>query len=477
MPRNLAIALAALLLLSGTLAATDKDTDHWSRFRGPNGSGIAESGPLPTVFGPDENVVWKVEMPLGHSSPVLWGERLFLTGVEDEALLTICLNRETGEELWRREAKRERVTKVDERNNAASPSPAVDGDVVVVFFPDSGLVAYDLEGKELWRHPLGPFNNLYGMGASPIVVGSRVVLPCDQQTGSFLIALDKQTGKVLWKQDRPWARSGHCTPILTRTEDGKQQILLPGSFFLDAYDAETGARVWWVGGLCFEMKSVPVMKDGILYINGFGSPFNQPGRQITVKDFEEQDTNGDGQILPDEMPEGPLSGWFDFVDLAGDKKLDEGDWSYLRAALASQNGLLAIRVGGQGDCTEKNTLWAYRRGIPQLPSPLLIAETLYLVNDSGGLATTLDPESGEAKVRGRLKAQDNYYASPVAADGKIYIASESGLVSVLSEGQGFEALAVNELGEGCYATPAIADGRLYIRTTGTLYCFGRTSGE
>ncbi len=467
---TLVLTLTVVLVPPGT--AADKDTDHWSRFRGPNGLGVIEASGLPTSFAPEKNVVWKVSLPPGHSSPVLWGDRLFVTAFEEESLLTLCLDRNTGKELWRRPAPRARVTKMDQRNNVASPSPAVDNEVVTVFFQDYGVITYDRDGKELWRHPLGPFNNLYGMGASPILVGRRVVLPCDQQSSSFAIAFDKKTGEVLWRQERPWAKSGHCTPVLHRTETGLQQLILPGSFFLDAYDAETGARTWFVGGLCFEMKSVPVLHEGIIYINGFGSPFNQPGKQLTVGSFEEQDRNGDGKILPDEMPDGPLKGWFDFVDLQGDGLLDGGDWSYLRAALASQNGLLAIRAGGEGDRTEQNVLWTYRRGIPQLPSPLLFQGVLYLVNDSGGLAVTLNPKTGEVIERGRLSAQDNYYASPVAADDKVFLVSESGLVSVLPAGGSLKALAVNELGESCYATPAIADGRLYLRTTGTLYCFG-----
>ncbi len=449
----------------------------WSRFRGPNGSGVADTRGLPADVAPKKNVIWMTELPPGHSSPVLFAERVYLTASEDDKLLTIALDRSTGAFVWRKEAPRDRVTKVHARNHHAAASPAVDADAIVVFFDNYGLVAYDHDGEERWRKPLGPFNNVYGMGASPILVGDRVVLACDQQVGSFLIALDKTSGEVLWRTERPEAKSGHCTPILYEPEEGGTQVILPGSFYLDAYDVATGERVWWVSGLSFEMKSVPVLHDGVVYINGYGSPMNQPGNQIEVADFDEvvaeRDGDGDGKIKAEEMPPSRAAAWFGFVDLDGDKLLDAKEWAYLQAALASKNGMLAIRAGGKGDMTETNVLWTYHRSVPQLPSPLVYENVLYMLNDSGGVLTTFEPRSGEIIKKGRLEeAQDNYYASPVAADGKVYFVSESGIVTVVEPSGNFEPLAVNELDEPCYATPAIADGRIYLRTTGRLYCFG-----
>ena len=164
---------------------------------------------------------------------------------------------------------------------------------------------------------------------------------------------------------------------------------------------------------------------------------------------------------------------FPFVDFNGDGFLDSEDWGFHRASAASTNGLLAIRAGGKGDMTDSNILWQYHRSVPQLPSPLLYLGVLYMVND-GGIVTSFKPESGEVIAQGRLKgAVDKYYASPVAADGKIYMASEQGKISVLEPGGSLEPVIVNDVGDTCYATPAISEGRIYLRTPHTLYCFGK----
>lgn len=460
-----------------TVTASAQQESAWSQFRGPNGSGVVASSALPTEFDANKNVIWRTDLPHGHSSPALYGDRIFLTGSESEKLFTLCISRESGKILWRRQAPRDRVSKLDGRNSDASPTPAVDGDTVMVFFHDYGLIAYDHDGEERWHLPLGPFNNLYGMGASPILVADRVILACDQSTGSYVIAVAKSDGEVLWKVDRPRATSGHSTPIVYRPETGMPQIILPGSFLLDAYDAATGARIWWVRGLPFEMKSVPVIDGGVLYVSGYASPLNQPGNQVVLPSFEQtlaaNDADHDGLISKSEMPRSRASGYFDFVDLGADGSLDSSDWAYLLAALASKNGILAIKLGGDGDMTEENILWSYHRSVPQLPSPLIYRGVLYMLNDAGGLLTTLRPGDGEVIERGRLKdGVDNYYASPVAADGKIFIVSESGIVSVLPAGGSLEALAINDLDDRCYATPAIDSGRIYLRTISALYCFG-----
>jgi outer membrane protein assembly factor BamB len=153
--------------------------------------------------------------------------------------------------------------------------------------------------------------------------------------------------------------------------------------------------------------------------------------------------------------------------------LDRDEWDYYKAAMDSDNGILAIRLGGTGDMTEKSVRWKYHRGIPQLPSPLIYRDVLYMVNDNGGIVTMLNPESGELLTQGRLPGgSDTFYASPVAGDGKVYIPSEKGQVFVLPPGPKLEPIAVNDLGDGIYATPALVDGRIYLRTVNTLYCFG-----
>src|ERR1700691_1148320 len=166
----------------------------WDRFRGPNGSGVNEARGLPVEFGVGKNMRWRVALPPGHSSPILVGNQIFLTAFEREKLLTISLDRATGKILWRRESPRERVSKIDNRNSPASPTPATDGKNIYVFFGDYGLISYGFDGNERWHVPLGQFTNVYGMGASPVVVDDKVVLVCDQSIGSFIAAFGLADG-------------------------------------------------------------------------------------------------------------------------------------------------------------------------------------------------------------------------------------------------------------------------------------------
>lgn len=473
---SLGAATAAIPSAPATSSQQPREELPWARFRGPNGSGLAADASLPAALGPNVNVIWKTDVPQGYSSPVLSAERVFVTAVEDDKLLTIAIDRRDGSEVWRREAPRPRRDRLDPRNNPAAPSAATDGDHVVVFFAEYGLLGYDVDGNELWRVPLGPFDNLYGMGASPIIHDGRVLLVCDQRTGSFLIAVDVADGSTVWRVDRPEAASSHATPVVWYPESGDPQLIVVGSFLLSGYDIGTGERLWWVRGMVHEMKSVPVIGGDVVYVNGYGSPLNNPGNTTDVGPFDDArqayDTDGDGMLSADELPDGRAKQRLGMSDLDRDGQLSQRDWEYFRNSMQMTNGMFAIRLGGRGDMTQENRLWLYSRSVPQLPSPLLLDGILYMIND-GGVVTILDPETGERLDQGRLEgAADKYYASPVAADGKIFIASELGKVAVLQPGRRIEIITVNDLDELTYATPAIVGGRLYLRTDSTLYCFG-----
>lgn len=472
-----AALLSGLVVVLGLSAPRAAEGPGWSRFRGPNGSGVSTATNIPIEFGPSKNLIWRVALPQGHSSPIVFGDRIYLTGFRGDELLTIAIDRAAGRVLWERAAPAVKTKVVDKRNNPASPSPAVDDTGIYVFFPDYGLIAYDAAGKQRWTMPLGPFNNIYGMGASPIVVGDLLVLACDQSLGSFVMAVDKRTGRVQWKTDRPEAKSGHSTPILWRAPDGKDQIVLPGSFLLTAYEIATGKKLWWVGGLSFEMKSTPVIGGDTIYVNGYGAPVNDPGNKITVPGADvvwpTADADGNGVISKSEFPKYTPAFWFDVADLDQNGSLTRDEWAYYRAALDSENGMLAIRLGGSGDMSDKAIRWKYQRTVPQLPSPLLYGGVLYMINDNG-IVTTLDPDKGTVIKQGRLTgAPGPHYASPIAADGHIFFTSEAGAVVVVQPGGDIVPLAVNNLGEDAYATPAIADGRIYVRTTAALYAFGK----
>ena len=470
-PFRLAVAAVFVLAAQSVFA-------QWQQFRGPNGTGIAAASELPLEFGPQKNVIWKTSMPEGHSSPVLAQDRVFLTGFQPDKLITVCADLRTGKVFWQREIPRSRTDRLQKPNNPASPSPVTDGSNVYVFFQDFGLISYTGDGKERWRIPLGPFNSFYGMAASPILVGDTLVLPCDQDTNSFMIAVLKDTGKIRWRIERPEVVSGYSTPVVYRPKDGPPQIIVPESFQLTSYSLEDGKKVWWVHGLACEMKSIAAIGPDVLYINGWGFPQNQPGKQIKVPPFEDGlakfDADKDGRISVAEVAgDRMMKNTFEVFDADRNGNLDAKEWKLYQAMMAAENGLLAIRLGGRGDMTQQSILWKYQKPVPQVPSTLLYQGVLYMVNDSG-ILLSFNPATGEVFKQDRLKgAIDKYFASPVAADGRVYLISQAGNVSVVKADPQWEILAVNDMDDEVFATPAFADGRIYIRTRSALYCFGK----
>ena len=452
--------------------------DDWPQFRGPNASGVAQETKLPVEFGPERNVVWKTALPPGNSSPVVAGTKIFVTAIDNEKLFTIALDRATGRVLWRREAPRPRKQVIERpANGPASASPTSDGENVYVFFADFGLLAYGPDGNELWRMPLGPFNNPFGHGASPIVTGGLVLMVCDQDTGSYLLAVDSKTGRQRWRTERQHAQRGYATPVLYEPTGGKKQVIVAGSYRLSGYDVATGKELWWVRRLPWQVKPTPVVDGGTVYFATYSGE-SDPGEQEMVPPFEEAlaklDRNKDGKLSKDEMVDERVRNRFEeYLDLDDTGFLEERDWKQFQERRVGENALRAYRLGGEGDLTESNALWKNPRSLPNVPSPLVYQGILYTLKE-GGILTSFDPKSGEilkqARVQGALGA---YFSSPVAADGKIYTVSEDGKAAVIRAGAQWEVLAVNDLGDGCRATPAIADGRIYLRTYGTLYCFAQ----
>jgi outer membrane protein assembly factor BamB len=463
--------IVCLVMLLGGAAS-----GQWDRFRGPNGTGVsAESAGLPAEFGPVKNLIWRRELPPGHSSPVIAAGRIYLTAVEHDRLYTICLEADGGRILWREEAPRSRREKLHALNNPASPTPVSDGENVYTFFADFGLLSYTRDGKERWRLPLGPFKNVYGMGVSPVLADDVVVLVIDQDKNSFIVAAGQSDGKVRWQKPRPEALSGASTPVVIKRSTAPSLILAPASFRMDAYSARDGEAVWWVAGLPSEMKSTPVVAGGLVYVSGFNTPENDPGRQVALPTWQEllarDDANRDGAIQKEEVSDARTKKYWDFLDTEGRGKIGEAEWKLYQSVMAAENGLYAFKPGSRGDATA-NLVWKYQRSVPQLPSLVVYRDVLYMLNDRGVL-TTLDAATGRLLRQDRVRGlSDNYYASPVAGDGKIFLASHNGVVTVLRVGGQQELLAANPLEEEIFATPAIANGRLYVRTVSALYCFG-----
>jgi pimeloyl-ACP methyl ester carboxylesterase len=299
-----------------------------------------------------------------------------------------------------------------------------------------------------------------------------VVLVCDQANGSFLLAVSKEDGRLRWKTDRSEYRTGHSTPVVYRPAEGPAQLLVPGSFRLTAYSLDGGEPIWWVSGLAFEMKATPILDGEVVFIHGTS------GDQAVMPPFETvlpaYDADGDGRFSREEATKDRVQ-WFGLMDLDGNDYLDSREWAYYQAARATRGGMYSFALGGAGDMTESNFRWHYGKAVPQLPSALLYQGVLHMVND-GGVVTSFEPETGKVIRQGRIAgAMDNFYASPVAADGKIFLVSESGKVVVLKPDGSLDLLALNDLGEASYATPAIADGSIYIRTENALYCFGSSA--
>ncbi|MDX1979821.1 MAG: PQQ-binding-like beta-propeller repeat protein, partial [Bryobacteraceae bacterium] len=357
-------------------------------------------------------------------------------------------------------------------NHRAAPTAVTDGSSVFVFFADFGLVAYDFDGKQRWQLALGPFNSQHGVVASPVYADGKVILVLDQDTGAYVIGVDAGSGRIAWKTPRD-VINGYATPIIYRPAGGSAQVIAPGSYQLTAYSVVDGEAVWFVRGLTCQPKSAPTIAGDVVYFSGWTSG-NDTGQQVDLPPFAEviaaADANGDGKLSQGELPPPwqPTGTWR-AVDLDRDGFLNGREWTFFRTRRASRNAALAVKLGGSGDVTDTHVLWRFEKSLPDVPAPLVYNGVVFLVR-SGGIATTLNAQTGKVLKQARLTgALDDYYASPVGAGGKVYIASEHGKVVVLRAAGDWEILAVNDFGSEIYATPAISDGKMYLRTRNALY--------
>ena len=462
------IAVLFALLASGLLTASD-----WTRFRGPNGSGVHEGGALPVEFGPAANIRWAAELPPGKSSPILTSNRVFVTAHQDGRLLTLAIDRSNGKVLWSRAAPERRSERMHRLNDEASPTPVTDGTNVYAFFGGYGLVAYGPTGDQLWTLPLGPFTNFHGMASSPILVGGKLVLVCDQDLEAYVIAVDPADGEILWKRSRPDFVHSFSTPVVHARPQDSPEIIVPGSYRMTSYTLD-GQEAWRVDGLTYQVKSGAVLDNERLYFNGW-APGGEPAVRLELPAFEEMherfDSNSDTELAKDEVPEDWLPSNWEMHDRNKNGTLDARDWAHYRARRVSENACMAIRLGGRGNITNSHMLWRHRKSLPDVASPILYRDVLYLVRN-GGIVTALEPASGKVLKQGRLRqALDGFYSSPVAGDGKVYMVSDTGKAVVIAAGADWKVLQTNDLEEAVYATPAIGDGCLYIRTASRLYCF------
>lgn len=443
---------------------------QWGRFRGPNGSGVDSSAGYPAELSPTRNMAWKASVPYGQSSPVVVGNRLYVTASEGDRLMTFCLDTRSGREIWRREVRRAHAQVVYKANDPASPTPAADERGVVAFFPEFGLVSYNNDGKLGWTSRLGPFKNFYGMSGSPIIEGGMVVLVCDQAAGSFVIALDRATGRQRWKVDRPGMTIGWSTPMVFRPDAKRADLIVLGTTRLDAYDLASGAQRWWLPLASGGSLGTPLVHGDTLIVSTLGS--NEPWMPIFTSVVAQYDKDKDGRLSEAEFrADKDMSEHFGWIDDNDDKFIAAEEWDKARALGLGEWGAIAVRPGNaRGQLAPSAIRWRLQKNIPYIPAPLLYQNVLYMVK-TGGIITSVDPATGRIVKEGRSPALGEYYASPVAADGKVFLVNTEGKITVLKAGQEWEVLSVNGIDGEVSATPALSDGRIFVRARGAMYCF------
>jgi outer membrane protein assembly factor BamB len=461
-----AFALAAITTYAAEL--------QWAQFRGPNGSGVADSQKLPAEFGPGTNEVFKVVVPPGASSPCIAGDRVFLTALEDGKLVTIAYGARDGKLLWRREAPFEKLEAVlPGEGSPAASTPCTDGERVYSYFGSAGLFAYTVAGEPVWdyKHAALEHTGGFGSGASPIVHDGLVILNMDQLHGAHLLALRADNGRQAWRAERPEFLSSWSTPVV-REHKGVKEIVLAGAQRIKGYDLKTGAERWTFHGLPNAVCPTPLLDGEVVYFAAWSPASSDVKLDSFATMLSKDDKNADGKIAQSEVSGGILKMLFTTFDVNGDKMLEADEWETRQNEMKrSVNQAFALRPAA-GNLTETNVVWSYTRGLPYVPSSLLYRGNFYMVRD-GGMVTNLDAKSGKPHYeQERLGANGNYYPSPVAAGGRIYLCSNDGKITVLAAGEKPEVLYRAELGERTLTTPAIAHHRLYVRSANHLWCFG-----
>jgi outer membrane protein assembly factor BamB len=426
-PRFRFTVLAAILVSASTVHA-----ENWPQFRGPGGQGVSSETGVPVTWTATANVAWKTDLGgAGHSSPIVWNDRIFLTLFRETPggswaitrainrrlrrgitvtghLFVVCLDRTSGRVLWEREVAVPALEEVHADSNPAAPTPVTDGSAVYVYFGSFGLLAFDFAGHRIWERRFGPFPNEHGSASSPIVHGNALILNCDTEGDDFLLAVDKRTGKTLWQTKRDSAR-GWSTPAIW-SAGGRDVIVINGDSRIAAYHPATGREEWTVDSVSGRIVPTPVSARGLLFVAA-----SSPGESAF---------------------------------------------------------LAAIRPDGHGNITSTHVAWRHDRAAPFLPSPIVVDDYLFTVR-SGGVMTCLEAASGTLVWQSRLPASGTYFASPVAVEGRIYIINEDGQATVVAAKPAFELLGSSDLGQRTMASPAVSGGQMFIRTGTHLWAIGR----
>lgn len=467
--KNLYLALLVFAAASLT-ASTDP-----KYFRSGAGTAAAASSPLPDHFDASEALLWRTALDPGHSTPILCEGRILLTSyrAESKELATLALDPKTGQTVWRRPLSVERIEQTHALGSPATATAACGGGRVFVFFGSYGLMAYDLAGKKLWENRLGPFQDEYGAGSSPVLEGDKVILNQDHDTGSFLAAFSAANGKLLWKTPRPDAVRSYSTPAVW-TRNGRRELLVAGALELAGYDPDTGQKIWWINGLARIVIPAPVPAGEMIYMASW-APGGDAGARLVLDAWPaaltKWDKNRDGKLSKSEVDDREVLERFYRMDLDQNGLLDEKEWNrHAEVFQRAQNAVLALKPSGRGELPESALLWKYTRGIPYVSTPLLDKGILWMVK-AGGIVTKLDAATGRLLQEERVPGTGNYFASPVAGDGKVYFASEQGVVTVVGSQPEWQLISSHDFHEKIYATPLIESNHIYLRTEQALYNF------
>lgn len=451
--------------------ALSVEASSWSQFRGPNGSGVNPDAHPPTRFGPETNRIWKVPAPPGASSPVVASNRLFITSFTNGSLTLHCFEASSGRTLWDRSHPTSQGAEYY-KNTPASSSPTTDGEVVVLYDGHGTLLAFNKEGREAWRHSVPAAPVRQGSASSPVIHDGKVILLVDQENWkSHLTVVDAKSGTRVWQTARPRARSAQTTPILWR-RGTTTEIIASGSTYVTGFDFVTGEKRWSAAVTeAISTVPTPVVGKDALYVMSLS--LGEAGS--TVEPYEafiaRTDKNKNGRIDFGEEPMWDRAS-YDTADSDKDGIISREEYDADSVDFAkSSYGLFAIAEPGTGDITQTHVRWRYKR-TPRIASPLYYRDRLYLIAE-GGRLTNLDPATGKPVFeQERIGSEGDFYASPVAADGRIYLASLRGIVSVVAAKDELEVLATNRIGEEIQATPALVGDRLYLRSESSLWCFG-----
>jgi outer membrane protein assembly factor BamB len=417
---------ASFLLLAAQLLIFTGWTANWPAWRGPEGTGVTSEEQLPVHWSTNKNVRWRTPLSEpGNSTPIVWENRIFLTQTEGKQRTLVCLDRANGKKLWQAGALFSENELTHDTNPQSSPSPVTDGERVIAWFGSAGLFCYDFQGKELWRRELGSQRHIWGYGASPVIHRDLCILNFGPGERSFLIAVDKKTGKTIWQVDEPGGDSGEkkpgsekavwtgswSTPIIIEAA-GREELVLSWSKRVAAYNPLTGKEFWTCSGL-----------NPLVYT----SPIYDKEKQIIV-------------------------------------------------VMGGYNGMaFAVRAGSSGDVTETHRLWHHPKTKQRIGSGVIHAGHIYILNDPG-IAECFELETGKLVWEERLKgpaAKSDNWSSLVLAKDKLYVVNQGGDAFVLKASPQFKVLATNSLAEPTIASMAVSNGEIFIRTYQALWCIAQ----